>query len=54
MDKQTQTILVIVIAIILIVVVLRLLFQFWETALVGGVAFVFGYIVAVQRMKKKK
>ena len=54
MDKSTKTTLAIVVGIIIIVIVLKLVFQFWETALVGGVAFIFGYAVAVKRLKGKK
>lgn len=53
MDKSTKTTLAIIIGIIIIVIALKLIFTFWETAIVGGVAFIFGYVVAIRRMKSK-
>lgn len=53
MTKTQQTWAIIIVAIIAIVIALKLIFHFWEVAIVGGVAFIVGYTVGYRAKSKK-
>ncbi|MCG8575839.1 MAG: hypothetical protein MI810_13210 [Flavobacteriales bacterium] len=53
MTKTQQTWAIIIVSIILIVIVVKLIFTFWQTAIVGAVAFVVGYTMGYRNKSKK-
>ena len=54
MTKKQQTWAIIIVAIIAIVIILKLIFHFWQVAIVGGVAFIVGYTMGYQAKAKKE
>ncbi|MCH2236160.1 MAG: hypothetical protein MK078_18150 [Crocinitomicaceae bacterium] len=53
MDKKTKTWVVLIGGGILILLAISILMKFWQMAIVGAVAFGFGYYLGVKRRKTK-
>ena len=51
MDKKTKTWVVLIGGAILVMIGFSLIFKFWQTAIVGAVAFGFGYYLGVKKRK---
>ena len=53
MDKKTKTWVVLIGGGILILLAISILMKFWQMAIVGAVAFGFGYYLGIKRRKTK-
>jgi len=53
MTKSQKTWTIIIVSIIVIVIVLKLIFNFWQVAIVGGVAYITGYTMGYRSKAKK-
>jgi len=51
MNKSQQTWTVVVFGLVIVLIVLALLWKFWQIAMVGGVAFLFGFIFGYRKGK---